>query len=182
MTDHLIRAIEVLAKVAERLAIVDARLGEGVERIIVAVAALAAQLKKGGERAAKAERALGDRLDALPTSEAIAAMLADLRADNDRRHVADAAKIDRIQASLDSVATQLAEIKARPAPTTWADLFGRHPALVLGLAAVLAALAGWLGGQVPTLPGRAEPTPPTAVLPGAGSRLFERRLADGSEG
>jgi hypothetical protein len=176
MTDHLIRAIEVLAKVAERLAIVDARLGEGVERIIVAVAALAAQLKKGGERAAKAERALGDRLDALPTSEALSAMFADLRAREEDRHGAQVAALARIEA-------RLAAIETRPAPTTWADLFGRHPALVLGLAAVLAALAGWLGGQVPTLPGRDEPTPPTAVLPGAGSRLMgDRRLADGSEG
>ena len=58
------------------------------------------------------------------------------------------------------------------------------PSLLL-TAAILgtAALAGWLGGQVPTLPGRGEQTPPTAVLPGAGSRLMgDRRLADGSEG
>lgn len=175
MTDHLIRAVELLAKIAERLAMVDARLGEGVERIMLAVAGLATQLKKGGERAGKAERALGEKIDALPTSEAIGAMLADLRAREDERHGATVALLARIEA-------RLTAIESRPAPTTWADVFGRHPALVLGLAAVLAALAGWLGGQVPTLPGRVEQTPPTAILPGAGSRLGERRLAAGGEG
>ena len=139
MTDHLIRAVELLAKIAERLAMVDARLGEGVERIAAAVAALSKQLTAGGVRAGKAERALGEKVEALPTSEAIGVLFADLRAREDERHGAQIA--------------------------------------------VLAALAGWLGGQVPTLPGRAEQTPPTAVLPGAGSRLMgDRRLADGSEG
>ena len=176
MTDHLIRAVELLAKIAERLAMVDARLGEGVERIMVAVAGIATQLKSGGERAKKAERALGEKIEALPTSEAIGVMLADLRAREDERHGATVALLARIE-------TRLAAIETRPTPTTWADLFGKHPALVLGLAAVLAALAGWLGGQVPTLPGRVEQAPPTAVLPGAGSRLMnDRRLADGSEG
>jgi len=175
MTDHLIRAVELLAKIAERLAMVDARLGEGVERIMVAVAGIATQLKSGGERAKKAEKALGEKIEALPTSEAIGAMIADLRAREDERHGATVALLARIE-------TRLAAIETRPAPTTWADLFGKYPALVLGLAAVLAALAGWLGGQVPTLPGGAEQTPPTAILPGAGSRLGDRRLANGGEG
>ena len=70
MTDHLIRAVELLAKIAERLAMVDARLGEGVERIMVAVAGIATQLKSGGERAKKAEKALGEKIEALPTSAA----------------------------------------------------------------------------------------------------------------
>jgi hypothetical protein len=176
MTDHLIRAVELLAKIAERLAMVDARLGEGVERIAAAVAALSKQLTAGGVRAGKAEKALGEKVEALPTSEVLGAMFADLRAREDERHGAQIAVLARIEA-------RLAAIETRPAPTTWADLFGKHPALVLGLAAVLAALAGWLGGQVPTLPGRVEQAPPTAVLPGAGSRLMnDRRLADGSEG
>lgn len=173
--DALLRAVELLAKIAERLALVDARLGELAEKILLAVAGVAAQLKRGGERAGKAERALADRLDALPTSEAIGEMIAGLKAREDERHAAHLAALARIE-------TRLAAIETRPAPTTWADLFGKHPALVLGLAAVLAALAGWLGGQVPTLPGGAEQTPPTAILPGAGSRLGDRRLANGGEG
>ena len=80
MTDHLIRAVELLAKIAERLAMVDARLGEGVERIMVAVAALSKQLTAGGVRAGKAEKALGEKVEALPTSEVLGAMFADLRA------------------------------------------------------------------------------------------------------
>lgn len=175
MTDHLIRAVELLAKIAERLAMVDARLGEGVERIMLAVAGLATQLKSGGERAKRESKALGEKIEALPTSEAIGAMLADLRAREDERHGATVALLARIEARLTAIET-------RPAPTTWADLFGRYPALIASLIAVLAALAGWLGGQVPALPGKIDPTPPTAILPGAGSRLGDRRLASGGEG
>lgn len=172
--DALLRAVELLAKIAERLALVDARLGELAEKILLAVAGVAAQLKRGGERAGKAERALADRLDALPTSEAIGEMIAGLKAREDERHAAQIAALARIEA-------RLSAIESRPAPTTWADLFGRHPALLVGLAAVLAALAGWLGGKVPTIPA-VEPTPPTAVLPGAGSRLLNDRRLAGADG
>jgi hypothetical protein len=46
---------------------------------------------------------------------------------------------------------------------------------------LILALATYLGSMIPRRID--EPvTPPTAILPGAGSRLGDRRLADGGEG
>jgi hypothetical protein len=81
----------------------------------------------------------------------------------------------RVDARLDRAET-------RPAPTTWADVVSKHPALSGALVTLILALATYLGSMIPQ---RAdEPvTPPTAVIPGASSRLMnDRRLADGGEG
>jgi hypothetical protein len=164
MTDPLLKLAELLGAVAERLVTIELRL-------IEAIVSLDARLKRGGERAGKAERATADALARLATAEAVEA----LRGGEEARHAEMMAAIGRLE-------SRLGAVEARPAPATWADLFGKHPALVTGLGAVLLAIAAYLGSLAPR---RADEPPPepTAVLPGAGSRLMnDRRLADGSEG
>ena len=163
MTDPLLRLAELLGAVAERLVMVELRL-------IEAVGALDARLKRGGERAGKAERATAETLSKLATAEAVA----HLRSEQETRHAAVMDALARVDARLDRAET-------RPLPATWADLFGKHPALVTGLGAVLLALAAYLGSLAPRRTD-GPVTPPTAILPGAGSRLGDRRLADGGEG
>ena len=163
MTDPLLKLAELLGAVAERLVTVELRL-------IEAIGSLDARLKRGGERAGKAERATAEALSRLATAEAVA----DLRTAEQARHA-------EIMDALARVEARIGAVEARPAPATWADLFGRHPALVTALGAVLLALAAYLGSLAPR---RAdEPYPePTAILPGAGSRLHDRRVAAGGEG
>ena len=162
-TDPLLRLAELLGAVAERLVMVELRL-------IEAVGALDARLKRGGERAGKAERATAEALSRLATAEAVEA----LRGGEEARHAETMAAIGRLE-------TRLGAVEARPAPATWADLFGKHPALVTALGAVLLALAAYLGSLAPRRVD--EPYPePTAILPGAGSRLGDRRVASGGEG
>ena len=162
MTDPLLRLAELLGAVAERLVTVELRL-------IEAVGALDARLKRGGERAGKAERATAEALSRLATAEAVEALV-----------VAEQSRHAEMMAAIGRLETRLGAVEARPAPATWADLFGRHPALIASLIAVLAALAGWLGRSVPDLPVKVPE--PTAILPGAGSRLGDRRVASGGEG
>ena len=163
-TDPLLRLAELLGALAEKIV--------GVElRLIEAVGAIDARLKRGGERAGKAERATAEALSRLATAEAIA----HLRAEQETRHAAVMDALARVDARLDRA-------DARPVPTTWADVFKTHPNLTGALVALLVAIAAYLGSLAPRRVD--EPvTPPTAVLPGAGSRLMnDRRLADGSEG
>jgi hypothetical protein len=163
-TDPLLRLAELLGAVAERLVTIELRL-------IEAVGALDARMKRGGERAGKAERATAEALSRLATAEAIA----NLRAEQVARHTAIMEAFARVDARLDRAET-------RPAPTTWADVVSKHPALSGALVTLILALATYLGSMIPQ---RAdEPvTPPTAVIPGASSRLMnDRRLADGGEG
>jgi len=163
-TDPLLRLAELLGALAEKIV--------GVElRLIEAVGAMDARLKRGGERAGKAERATAEALSRLATAEAVA----HLRAEQETRHAAVMDALARVDARLDRA-------DARPAPTTWADVFKTHPNLTGALVALLVAIAAYLGSLAPRRVD--EPvTPPTAVLPGAGSRLMnDRRLADGSEG
>lgn len=163
MTDPLLKLAELLGAVAERLVTIELRL-------IEAIVSLDARLKRGGERAGKAERATADTLARLATAEAVA----HLRAEQETRHTAIMDALARVDARLDRAET-------RPAPTTWADVVGKHPALSGALVTLILALSAYLGSLIPR---RAdEPvTPPTAILPGAGSRLGDRRLADGGEG
>ena len=164
-TDPLLRLAELLGALAEKIV--------GVEiRVIEAVGALDARLKRGGERAGKAERATAETLARLATAEA----LAHFKAEQEARHAA-------IMEALASVGARLDRAEARPVPTptTWADVFKTHPNLTGALVGLLIALSAYLGSLIPR---RAdEPMPqPTAILPGAGSRLHDRRLADGGEG
>ena len=164
-TDPLLRLAELLGALAEKIV--------GVElRLIEAVGAIDARLKRGGERAGKAERATADTLARLATAEAVA----HLRAEQETRHTAIMDALARVDARLDR-----AEARPAPVPTTWADVVGKHPALSGALVTLILALSAYLGSLIPR---RAdEPvTPPTAILPGAGSRLGDRRLADGGEG
>ena len=165
-TDPLLRLAELLGALAEKIVSVELRL-------IEAVGAIDARLKRGGERAGKAERATAEALSRLATAEAVA----HLRAEQETRHAA-------VMDALDRVVTRLDRADARPAPpppTTWADVFKTHPNLTGALVALLVAIAAYLGSLAPRRVD--EPvTPPTAILPGAGSRLGDRRLADGGEG
>ena len=163
-TDPLLRLAELLGALAEKIVSVELRL-------IEAVGAIDARLKRGGERAGKAERATAEALSRLATAEAVA----HLRAEQETRHAAVMDALARVDARLDRA-------DARPVPTTWADVFKTHPNLTGALVALLVAIAAYLGSLAPRRVD--EPvTPPTAVLPGAGSRLMnDRRLADGGEG
>ena len=163
-TDPLLRLAELLGALAEKIVSVELRL-------IEAVGAIDARLKRGGERAGKAERATAEALSRLATAEAVA----HLRAEQETRHAAVMDALARVDARLDRA-------DARPAPTTWADVVSKHPALSGALVTLILALATYLGSMIPRRID--EPvTPPTAVLPGAGSRLMnDRRLADGGEG
>ena len=76
-TDPLLRLAELLGALAEKIV--------GVElRLIEAVGAIDARLKRGGERAGKAERATAEALSRLATAEAVA----HLRAEQETRHAA----------------------------------------------------------------------------------------------
>ncbi len=163
MTDPLLKLAELLGAVAERLVTIELRL-------IEAVGALDARMKRGGERAGKAERATAEALSRLATAEAVA----HLRAEQVARHTAIMEAFARVDARLDRAET-------RPAPTTWADVVSKHPALSGALVTLILALSAYLGSLIPRR-GDEPVTPPTAILPGAGSRLGDRRLADGGEG
>lgn len=181
MSDPLLRLAELLGALAERVAALDLRLAEGVDRVVAAVVALDARLKRGGERAAKAERSIGDKLDALPTADGMRVLLDELRADAARRYEAEVALLSRLQASVDAIGDRVGALEARPAPASWADLVAKHPTLSGALVTLILALAAYLGSLAPRRID--EPvTPPTAILPGAGSRLLDRRLASGGEG
>ena len=162
-TDPLLRLAELLGALAEKIV--------GVEiRLIEAVGALDARLKRGGERAGKAERANADALARLATAEAVA----HFRAEQETRHAAIMDALARVDARLDRA-------EYSPATATWADVVSKHPALSGALVTLILALAAYLGSLAPRRVD--EPvTPPTAILPGAGSRLGDRRLADGGEG
>ncbi len=162
-TDPLLRLAELLGAVAERLVTIELRL-------IEAVGALDARMKRGGERAGKAERATAEALSRLATAEAVA----HLRAEQVARHTAIMEAFARVDARLDRAET-------RPAPATWADVVSKHPALSGALVTLILALSAYLGSLIPRR-GDESVTPPTAILPGAGSRLGDRRLADGGEG
>ena len=164
MTDPLLKLAELLGAVAERLVTIELRL-------IEAIVSLDARLKRGGERAGKAERATADALARLATAEAVEA----LRGGEEARHAEMMAAIGRLE-------TRLGAVEARPAPSTWADVFKTHPNLTGALVGLLIALSAYLGSLIPRRADDPHPEP-TAVLPGAGSRLMnDRRLADGSEG
>jgi hypothetical protein len=163
-TDPLLRLAELLGAVAERLVTIELRLIEAIGRID-------ARMINGAKRASKAEKDAATALSRLATAEAVEA----LRGGEEARHAAIMEAFARVDARLDRA-------EARPAPATWADVVSKHPALSGALVTLILALATYLGSMIPR---RAdEPvTPPTAVLPGAGSRLMnDRRLADGSEG
>ena len=166
-TDPLLRLAELLGALAEKIV--------GLEvRVIEAIGRLETRLINGGKRAGKAEKDAALALSKLATTEAVEA----LRAEQEARHAAVMDAFARVDA-------RLAHAEARPAPlppTTWADVFKTHPNLTGALVALLVAIAAYLGSLAPRRVD--EPvTPPTAVLPGAGSRLMnDRRLADGSEG
>ena len=165
MPDPLLRLAELLGAVAERLVMVEIRLIEAIGRI-------EARLGNGSKRASKAEKDAALAISRLATAEAVEA----LRGGEEARHAETMAAIGRLEARLGAV-----ESRPVPAPTTWADVFKTHPNLTGALVGVLLALAAYLGSLIPR---RAdEPMPqPTAILPGAGSRLHDRRLADGGEG
>ena len=163
MTDPLLRLAELLGALAERLVTVEIRLIEAVGRIET-------RMVNGAKRASKAEKDAAAALGKLATAEAVEALL-----------VAEEARHTETMAAIGRLELRLGAVEARPAPATWADLFGKHPALVTALGAVLLALAAYLGSLAPRRVD--EPYPePTAILPGAGSRLGDRRVASGGEG
>jgi len=164
MTDPLLRLAELLGAVAERHVTIELRLIEAIGRID-------ARLINGAKRASKAEKDAATALSRLATAEAVEA----LRGGEEARHAETMAAIGRLE-------SRLGAVEARPASATWADVVSKHPALSGALVTLILALATYLGSMIPR---RAdEPvTPPTAVLPGAGSRLMnDRRVADGGEG
>jgi len=163
MTDPLLKLAELLGAVAERLVTIELRLIEAIGRID-------ARMINGAKRASKAEKDAALALGKLATAEAVEA----LRGGEEARHAEMMAAIGRLE-------HRLGAVEARPAPATWADVVSKHPALSGALVTLILALATYLGSMIPRR-GDEPATPPTAILPGAGSRLGDRRLADGGEG
>jgi len=163
MNPDLLALAELLGAVAERLVTIELRLIEAIGRID-------ARMINGAKRASKAEKDAALALGKLATAEAVEA----LRGGEEARHAEMMAAIGRLE-------SRLGAVEARPTPATWADVVSKHPALSGALVTLILALATYLGSMIPRR-GDEPATPPTAILPGAGSRLGDRRLADGGEG